>query len=714
VLETEGFPWSSSLGVALRRDPSVHDLLLLLRVAAEGYPRAGTAEVLGSPRLRWAGVLPDEPQPRADRARSLSLQAGILGGLEEWTQHLPAWAQRNVPSDEADAEALGRALAALDRRIEPLRARTWREHADLVERLIHEVLPGAADSPAAPAVEALLEIVEEMRILPAFLGDERVSLREMLEWLESAVDERELPASPESASGVQVLDAMQARGLTFRRVHILGLHTGLFPRQQRSDPFLSDGARKRLRAVTSKPISIKADSEKEERLLLALLLGSAGEELCVSWQRADDAGRARSPSLGLREVARLALGSSELDVALKKADPLPAHPAQAIERLVEATGLLPPREDLLLAALREDNIGAAADALESRSPELAPRLAMLRATESFKVVDPRWDGRVDPRHVAAKSFGVRRLETLGRCPLRYFFQHVLAVSEPDPETGPFEPESRELGNRVHSVLERVYRTLKSEKRFEATESDSLRRRDLELLASEWEKATRDLEQTLGRRVPVLWRVTSESWLQSLERFVADDLERLAARGLRPEAFEETRREKILLSKKTSIEVRARFDRRFSAGDETLVSDYKTGKVDVASLCSVTEMLRGHRLQVPLYWILAGNGAWVEVLGVGPEHQGAEAETKPAKPFGGFEDEARERGFLETLEVLVDLARKGRFPIRTADCPWCPYASACRHNHPPTEEREGKAKDAEKFHALEKKSLKAPRLAETEP
>ena len=39
-------------------------------------------------------------------------------------------------------------------------------------------------------------------------------------------------------------------------------------------------------------------------LLLALLLGAARERIDISWQRADESGRSRTPSLALREVAR--------------------------------------------------------------------------------------------------------------------------------------------------------------------------------------------------------------------------------------------------------------------------------------------------------------------------------------------------------------------------------------------------------------------------
>ena len=105
---------------------------------------------------------------------------------------------------------------------------------------------------------------------------------------------------------------MQARGLTFRWVALLGMHSGSFPRAPRADPILPDPARQRLREATGKPLPVKSEADAEERLLLSLLLGAAGKALRVSWQRADERGREKAPSLTLREVSRLALGRPDL------------------------------------------------------------------------------------------------------------------------------------------------------------------------------------------------------------------------------------------------------------------------------------------------------------------------------------------------------------------------------------------------------------------
>jgi hypothetical protein len=131
------------------------------------------------------------------------------------------------------------------------------------------------------------------------------------------------------------------------------------------------------------------------------------------------------------------------------------------------------------------------------------------------------------------------------------------------------------------------------------------------------------------------------------------------------------------------------------------------------------MLKGGTLQAPLYWLIAGGDAGVELLGVGPAY---DYETEPADKagrrvsFDGFGDPECREGFLETVRVLVELVRRGRYPLHAIDrlCPGCPYDLACRRNHPPTVEREQNAGEARDYYRLSRKNKsKRPTLGRIE-
>src|SRR5262249_12993847 len=133
---------------------------------------------------------------------------------------------------------------------------------------------------------------------------------------------------------------------------LVGLNADSWPRPARPDPFLSDADRSALRNRIRRPVPLKEERLQEERLILALTLGSARRRLVVAWQRADDDGRARPPSLALREVARAARGSADLERVRRAARRISADPAERAAAAVERHGLVPSAEAAVAAALR--------------------------------------------------------------------------------------------------------------------------------------------------------------------------------------------------------------------------------------------------------------------------------------------------------------------------------------------------------------------------
>src|SRR5207245_6365499 len=65
----------------------------------------------------------------------------------------------------------------------------------------------------------------------------------LADWVEQVVRVLERSPAPSEAGdrhGVQVLDAMAARGVPFRTLFVLGLNEKVFPRSVQEDPFLRD------------------------------------------------------------------------------------------------------------------------------------------------------------------------------------------------------------------------------------------------------------------------------------------------------------------------------------------------------------------------------------------------------------------------------------------------------------------------------------------
>jgi PD-(D/E)XK nuclease superfamily protein len=558
-------------------------------------------------------------------------------------------------------------------------ASRWSVHAEVLAAR----LGGGDDETAA----RLHEILDAMRSLEVDLGDTRdVPAAEAAAFLTARVDATTIPPDGSSGGGPRLLDAMQARGLTFEAVGLVGMNAGIWPRVPREDPFLPDEVRRRLRDETGRPVPIRLDNDGEERLLLAMTLGSARRALDVSWRRADDHGRPVVPSLAVRAIARASATTEE--------HLHPSHPLSRLEDLARTTEVLRPEDELVLVALASEAGKDAAASVRARRPELAAGLAYVAATDAFDPTGLAYDGRVgSPLEVRAIS--VSSLDTLARCPLQFFFKVQLGIEDDREADSPYETSRAEIGTLVHDVLREVYDRLLGEALFDASLPARVERAR-ELLRQAWSARADDFAAARPKSLPAVDRIESELWFRSLDQFLVEDLAALHSGGERPVELETKRRSTGELPPLT-----ARFDRVVEGPGGRVVGDYKTGRL-VEDRIDLSAMLGGQHLQVAVYSLL--DGPAVDVLGVGRD-----PDVRRAR-FPGFDTECRD-GIVETIGTFTGLMETGTYPIHVErHCSWCAYRSACRRGHPPSEFREDHAADTRDVRDTRDKSKTKPTLA----
>ncbi len=759
IFGEHGLPFVGSASLGALREPRVQGALRLARVVLGDFERRPLLDLFGGGLVRLQGI---DPAGEAHAWDRLSRDWQVARGYQTWTRDLPRWVEDWQPflPPEAGAEekegaaafkaarlrqarSLASAVELLHGTSLPLReASSWGAWADGMEGLCATLLGGLAEGATGEPVDAgagvVLGALSDLRDLDT--AGVRFDGPAGLAFFERALSEATVPVvSPEGDrslgardnGGVRILDAMQARGLAFDAVFLIGLNADLFPRHPREDPFLGDDDRLLLRRRLSAPLPIKGRGRDEEHLLLAHLLGCARGRLIVSWQRADEEGRAKVPSLALREIARLALGDADHRRVERQARRLPTHPAEAGVEAAGRHGILPPDEARLGAAL------------ELRSPRLlleaVPRLpasgtgdreglaaglemmTRIEDPEAHDVAALRFDAWVGAAAPPPPTWSPTRLESLGACPQHYFFRHVLRVEEVEEPPEGYELDVLRLGRLVHALLRDLYAALGARGHLGGAASDpgAAVRAARDLARSLWDTHTAPLAARMRARYPLLWETTSALWLEALESFLAQDVGALARSGARVIGLEdEAPPSPLPLGRPGApLTLTGRFDRvvRRAEGD-VVVSDYKTSG-DLERLVGLTDVLKGSRLQMPLYlllaesrlahWSAAGSRVRVEVLGVGPSFDPDEArfEIDP-----GTFDRLRE-GVLETLSVLVDLAAAGRFPLNEESrvCAYCPYVRACRRAHAPTLERLAAAPGGAPYALLRRKSTRAPTL-----
>ncbi len=341
VFDEHGIPFTSTMGRSLAAFPFVKAVMQLLEIRVSGFRRDQVIDLFSSPFVRFDTFGGSGPPPRPDLWDLASRRVGITRGLEEW-RRLTAFLDRDLPLGDRDDEdapgaripaqhvmTLWQAVMALADELGTIpETATWAEYADQTEALANHWLDARAgqssamESAETGVIERLQAGFSMLRDLDAVhpdvtLADFAVAFRRLMEQLG-------VPLGATQGQGVQVLDAMAARGVPFRALFVLGLNDKVFPRHIHEDPFLRDRVRRAFETDLGYKIPEKLAGYDEETLLFYLLCNSARDELTLLYQRADDAGRPLVPSGYLADMTCL-LGEGEVHVPRRLTAKFEAH-----------------------------------------------------------------------------------------------------------------------------------------------------------------------------------------------------------------------------------------------------------------------------------------------------------------------------------------------------------------------------------------------------
>ncbi|HYH44502.1 MAG TPA: PD-(D/E)XK nuclease family protein, partial [Thermoanaerobaculia bacterium] len=355
------------------------------------------------------------------------------------------------------------------------------DHFARLGALLREELGWERSRPEIALSLAALEALE--REVPAEL---RIGLDELRLLVARALEPVGSAELGGAGGGVQVLGVIEARARTFEHLFVLGLNRDVFPRPVREDPLLPDGLRLALAGPASDgvlpDVPVKRIGFDEERYLFAQLLAAA-PEVTLSWQTADDDGRAASPSPLVERLPPPPEGETLVPppgrAALRPPDELAVLAALAGDRrrfgevLAEALAArpVPPAStrsglaDLDPAALAAARV-AVLDELDPdlRTPEgratrlrLGPYLGLIGASATgLSAGSETPAAELADGPAAGPPLYVTLLENVAACPWQAFLTRFLRL-EPTPDPLQALPglDALLLGNAVHAVLERI-------------------------------------------------------------------------------------------------------------------------------------------------------------------------------------------------------------------------------------------------------------------
>ncbi len=241
--------------------------------------------------------------------------------------------------------------------------------------------------------------------------------------------------------------------------YIVGLDEGRFPGAGLQDPILLDAERRRLSGKLRPSQDLNSRKTRDFYRLLSRLRG----EVTMSFSARDlTEDRDILPSSVILYVYReLADPGADLAGMMKKLQQISFTPEDSAGSLG--------RGEWLLGKLLGKGEAAEPDAFLS---EMFPHLArgrLARRRRMCRTATP-WDGlltrcgpELDPTGPEGPVMSSTRFETLGTCPLSYFFRYILEISPPekDPDRSIWL-NNMDYGSLLHRILYRFMDSLVSE------------------------------------------------------------------------------------------------------------------------------------------------------------------------------------------------------------------------------------------------------------
>ncbi|MDN5942152.1 MAG: PD-(D/E)XK nuclease family protein, partial [Nitrospira sp.] len=700
-------PFTSTAGKPLLREPLVKILLRLAALPVNDFDRIAMLDVVTSPFYHVQGVGSAGADLRPDLWRSLVYTLGITKGEAEWNR----MAEPASSSILRDAEA---ELGDEDER--PVGSHDTLQLTylwEIVSRLIHDCralpaqgsigtltdafrelaqshihAPGLSDlsSTGSPESADLIKVgsliqavLTRLQELDPLGGD--ILWAEWVELFRRVLEETSLPIEEGRHQGVQVLDAMTARGRTVRALFLLGMNEKIFPRYVREDPFLRDRQRALLDSTLGYKIDEKLAGHEEERLLFELLSRSATNRLYLSYQRADETGRVMAPSSFIAMAMRdpRFIGKPEAQIPRRLSQRISEQPS--IQDLLAA-------EELVLGCLLQGHDALPVFDVTGRDRRLFEQgLATLKIIERESPELGPFDGMVGAQEPAAaeRSFSPTALERYATCPFQYFAEKVLRM-EPVRRLHDDHLPPVMLGTLVHESLRVSYERLLL-LRWPDVRLSEITVQSLAHDAVAETFAAHAASQGTGHAL--LWTLAREQVITLVTTAVSSDQEEYLATGFRPVAFEAAAQGTISLEQDASslsLKIHGALDRvDFRAEPPALrIVDYKFkqgSEIAAVDRNLALSAVRGFRLQPPLYarMTLPSRPAVTDVhlLFLAPQWKPQiSRSTFDAGIWTGHTGDM----IRQTLKTLIQGIANGEFFILPDGyCDYCEFSGACRRH-----------------------------------
>lgn len=653
-----GIPVHFSHAMTLTSSPVITALLSLIALPVQNFRSRILFNVLRSPYFE-TGL----ETGSIDSLETISRKAKIIEGQDQWKE---TWERLNLVSPEQpdldderrlpglprgdQANALRQSLQAFfDLFVLPARTLSqtawvsWLE--DLLDRL--KLYYRADQENDEVACESLREVLRAIVLSETVIGEKYSNYEGFVSSLQNALNGASLPEPRLKGRPTLIIgEMMEARGVRFKAVALLGFSEGVFPHVERADPFLDESLRM--------TVGLDSRLDREQAGLFYQAITRTDQYLLITRPYLSASGEDWEASPYWKEVQKR-FTKSVLRVV--RPDDIPD--------LNEAAS----SHELLFWAVRQR-------VLPKRFEEFAPRwknlqyareiLSARRAKQPVGVYEgfsPDLSQVLADRYPFGSIWSASRLEAYGNCPHQFYIKVALELEEKTvPELG---WEVWQLGSMLHKFLEQSYSNA-----IDPNDVASV----LTALSDIAQPIFEDAPSEYGFRPSSLWEYQKAELFSMLRKTI--EALQAQSNGWEPVAYEKKfgidriPPLQIDLGSET-MKLRGVIDRldRNEQGNIRVV-DYKSG----SSHLEPKDLVNGARLQLPLYALAAR-----ETLQLGNVTEGIYWKIKDAKPsslkLSNFKTD-NGTGVEEAIHVVLEHLKQILSGIRAGEFPPIPPKGGC--------------------------------------
>ena len=647
VFHEHGIPFNTTMQRSLIAYPYTQILLRLVSISISDFQRDHVMDVLTSPYFYLGTPFGKRELPRPDLWDRASRRVGITKGLEEWKRFIRVMKKecqvnQGEPNERNDAELSDQQIDLCDVTLNALfksvarfpQQATYEEFVAQTLQLMNELLvpphteqntkslaldlwnslqpPNAGQHNHAHIFEAVHDQLKDIRLLTQI--SEEVTISEFVETVQRFFEGAIVPVNQraDDIQGVWVLDAMAARGFSFRVLFVVGVNEHVFPRHIREDAFLRDSVRRFLDVNLGFKVPEKATGYEEEQLLFYLLVNSATDAVTLLTQRADKQDQPSVPSWYLSDFQRC-VGNISPTVVSKRLGQKRSTLSQyahkwltaeeirtswMLDRCLPVGGLVQKMPGWLVVQR-----GVASLTFQE---SLSPRLNRFDGVTGDL---PEWWDAMQSQGISPTA-----LEQYALCPFKYFAKHVLKVGslnrlELEIGLGP-----REIGNLLHQLFRECLSALSERGYYQQMKEPSVENIS-ELLRSILAGVFQHYEQWYPTGYPLVWEWHQEQLSDIVSRLILQEYfsreEDWVPVGL--EQFVKGTMFLPLDNDVRELSLAGRIDRiDWSPSRRTFrIIDYKyktSSRAIPTSQALARDVVRCKQLQPALYFLLAEGGA----------------------------------------------------------------------------------------------------------